>query len=86
MLGKIFIGLLVLCQAVSLSGYDSLVENEGYCKKAIEKSEVNDFGKGRVIAVLDTGINDDNPELRGKMIAEYDFTPNSVNVDYIFEI
>jgi serine protease len=67
---------LLSCYVVSLNAYDSLVENEPYFKKAIEKSKLNGFGKDRVIAVLDTGIND-NAELRGKVIAEYDFTTNS---------
>jgi len=72
---KVFI-VLILFFSVNLSAYDGLVKNEAYFKKAIEKSKVNDFGKGRVIAILDTGINE-NSELKGKVIAEYDFTINS---------
>lgn len=60
---------------MTLNAYDSLVKNEPYFQKAIEKSKLNGFGKDRVIAVLDTGIND-NAELRSKVIAEYDFTIN----------
>ncbi|MGV6832453.1 MAG: S8 family serine peptidase, partial [bacterium] len=55
----------------------SLNVNEPYFKNAIEKSKVNNFGQGRTIAILDTGINDDNVELRGKVVAEFDFTTNT---------
>jgi len=72
-LKKMFLILLLFVQVVSLNAYDSLVENEPYFKKAIEKSKLNGFGKDRVIAVLDTGINE-NSELRGKVISEYYFT------------
>ena len=73
-LTKVMLGLFVL--SISLNAYDSLVNNEPYFKKAIEKSKVNNFGENRIIAVLDSEINE-NFELRGKVVAEYDFTTNS---------
>jgi len=69
--------LALLFINMSLGAYDNLVKNESYFQKAIEKSNLNNFGKNRVIAILDTGINDDNSELKGKVIKEYDFTTNS---------
>ena len=63
---KIFLIVILLGQVISLQGYDSLVENELYFKKAIEKSKVNNFGKNRIIAILDSGINE-NFELKGKI-------------------
>ena len=74
--------LLVLGLSVSLSASKarsdlSLNIKDDYYINAIQKSKLNGFGKGRIIAVLDTGINDNNPELKGKVIAEYDFTTNS---------
>jgi len=73
---NIILLILLLSQTMMLSAYDSLVNNEPYFKKAIEKSKVNNFGENWIIAVLDSGINE-NFELRGKVVAEYDFTTNS---------
>lgn len=52
----------------------SLNIHESYFIKASKLSKQIDYGKDRVIAVLDTGINDDNIELKGQVIAEYDAT------------
>jgi subtilisin family serine protease len=60
--------------AQALSSFN---ENDAYFKQASEKAKAIDYGKGRVIAVLDTGINDDNIELHGQVIAEYDTTTGS---------
>jgi len=76
---KLLIVVLLSCYVVSLNAYDSLVENEPYFKKAIEKSKLSGFGEDMVIAILDTGIND-NAELGDKVIAEYDFTIDSKKV------
>lgn len=52
----------------------SLNIHESYFIKASKLSKQIDYGKDRVIAILDTGINDDNIELKGQVIAEYDAT------------
>ncbi len=56
LLKKIFIGVLILCQSMSFAAYDSLVNNESYFKKEIEKSKVNNFGENRAIAIFDSGL------------------------------
>jgi hypothetical protein len=45
---------------------DPLVKGEKYFQKALEKSKENDFGRGRVIAVLDMGIN--NNIIKGALL------------------
>lgn len=60
--------------------FDSLVKNEAYFKNAIELSKQSNYGENRIIAILDTGINSNNAELKDKVIAKYDFTTNSSNV------
>ena len=56
---------------------NNITEKESYYQKAIKISKQCNFGKNKIIAILDTGINDNNNELKGKVIAEYDFTTNS---------
>ena len=74
--------LLVLGLSASLSANKirndlSLNIKDDYYINALQESKLNGFGKGRIVAVLDTGINDNNPELKRKVVAEYDFTTNS---------
>ena len=78
----LFVITAIIIQSIGEAQATSFNENETYFKQASEKAEAIDFGKGRVIAVLDTGINDDNIELHDQVIAEYDATTgSSVAVD-----
>ena len=51
--------VLILVFSVSLFAYN-LAENDKYFKEAIAKSKLHNFGKGRVVAILDTGINENS--------------------------
>jgi len=80
--------LIIICSIASLvevsaNVFDPLVKGEAYFIKAIEKSKKTEFGKNKIIGILDTGINDNNYELKGQVIAEYDFTTDSsVAIDH----
>jgi len=80
--------LIIICSIASLvevsaNVFDPLVKGEAYFIKAIEQSKKTEFGKNKIIAILDTGINDNNYELKGQVIAEYDFTTDStVAIDH----
>jgi len=80
--------LIIICSIASLvevsaNVFDPLVKREAYFIKAIEQSKKTEFGKNKIIAILDTGINDNNYELKDQVIAEYDFTTDSsVAIDH----
>ena len=76
-------GLSVISLAMDETVNYSFNEKESYFIKAAKKAKEIDYGKDRIIAVLDTGINDNNFELHGQVIAEYDATTGkSIAIDY----